>query len=62
MITADLTKFQMGIETSTAISWDNTMETTYTNVSGSAWYIACVLGVVSGSSMPYIARQYASSH
>ena len=40
---ANLSELKVGLEFSSAVKWDNTTETTYTNISVSGWAIAAIL-------------------
>ena len=49
----NLSEFKVGLEGSRAIQWDNTVETTYLNVSGSGWaIIAAYVFVTTGQLVP----------
>lgn len=45
-IKLNLSELKFGFESSTAIQWDNTTETTYTNVSISGWAIAAAYALL----------------
>lgn len=52
-IKANISELKVGFEGSTAIKWDNTTETVYTNVSVSGWAIvAAYVLATTGQSMP----------
>ena len=58
-IKANLSELKIGFEHSTAIKWDNTTETTYTNISFSGWSIATAYLLIStGQLMPSSSYAY----
>ena len=56
---ANLSEMKVGFEESSAIKWDNTTQTTYTNVSVSGWALATVYSLfTTGQPMPSTSYAY----
>ncbi len=58
-IKANLSELKVGFEYSSAVEWDNTTETTYTNISFNGWFLAAaaIFGTT-GQSIPTPSYSY----
>ena len=52
-LTLNLSELKLGVECSSAIKWDDTTTTTYTNVSISGWFLVAVFMLANGSDFAY---------